>query len=63
MLVLILKVNADTWGIGILEVFWKVVEVVINTRIKSVVQIHDVLHRFHAGRGEWTAIMELKLAQ
>ena len=63
MLVLIPKGKADTLGIRILEVVWKVVEAVIDTHIKSVVQFHNVLHRFHAGRGTGTAIMELKLTQ
>ena len=51
MLVIIPKVNADTQVIGLLELVWKVVEVVKDTQIKSVVQLHDVLHRFYAGRG------------
>ena len=36
-LVLIKKVNEDTMVFGMLEVLCKVVEAVINTRIKSVV--------------------------
>ena len=63
VLVLIPKVNADNGGIRMLEIVWKVVEAVIDTHIKSVVQFHNVLHRFHAGRGTGTAIMELKLTQ
>ena len=35
----------------------------IYTRIKTVVQFHDVLHEFRAGRGTGTAIMDTKLAQ
>ena len=35
----------------------------IDTHIKKVVQLHYVLHGFHAGRGAGTTIMELKLAQ
>ena len=62
MLVLISKGNADTRRIALLEVVWKVVEAVIDTRIKSVVQFHNVLQGFCAGRGAETAIMELKLA-
>ena len=50
-------------GIRILEVVWKVVEAVIDTRIKSVVQFYNVLHRFCAGGGAGTAILEIKLAQ
>ena len=47
----------DTQGIDLLEVVWKLVEAVIDTRIKPVVQFHDVFHRFSAGRGAGTAIM------
>ena len=57
VLVLIPKGNSDTWGIRILEVVWKVVEAAINARIKSVVQLHNVLHGFSTGRRMGTAIM------
>ena len=62
-MVLTPKGNADTRGIGLLEVIWKVAETVIDTRIKAVVQFHDVLHGFHAWRGMGTTIIELKLSQ
>ena len=62
-MVLFTKGNADTKGIGLLEVILKVVEAVINTQIKSVVQFHNVLHGFCAVRGVEINIMELKLAQ
>ena len=61
MFLLIPKVDADTRGTGMLEVVCKVVESVTNTPIKSVVQFHDVLHGFCAGRRAGDAIMELKL--
>ena len=51
LLVLIPKVSADTQGIGMLEVMWKVLKGVIDTLVKAAVQFHDVLHGFHAGRG------------
>ena len=60
VLVLIPKGNAD---IGLIEVVWKVVGTMIDTRIKSVVQLHNVLYGYHTGRGRGTAIMELKLVQ
>ena len=63
LLVLITKGNSDTPGIGMLEVFWRVVEAVIDTPIKSLVQFHDVLHGVFAGGGEGTANMQLKLVQ
>ena len=62
-MVMIPKVNVDTKGIGMLEAVWKVLEAAIDTRIKSVVQFHNVLQGFCAGRGAETAIMELKLVQ
>ena len=60
MLVLIQKGDADTQGVGLLEVVLKVVEVVIDTRIKKLGQFHDVLHGFCVGRGAGTAILYLK---
>ena len=46
-----------------MEAVWKVVESVIDTQIKMVVQFHDVLHGFRAGKGAGTTIMELKLVK
>ena len=63
VLVLISKVNMNTWGIGMIEVAWKVEEALIDTRIKAVVQLHYVLHKFHARGVKGKAIMDLKLAQ
>ena len=42
MLVFIRKGNMDTWGTMLLEVVWKFVEKLIDTRIKKVVQLHDI---------------------
>ena len=44
-----------------MDTVWKVVEEVIYTRIKTVVQLHNVLHVFFAGRGTGTAITDIKL--
>ena len=63
MMVLIPKKNMYTRGIRLLEVVWKGMEAVIDNRIKTVVQFHDVLHGFCVGRGTRTVIMELKIAQ
>ena len=60
---LITKANTDIRGISLLEVIWKVVEAVIDTLIKTVVQFRDVFHGVLAGREAGTAIMELKPAQ
>ena len=49
--------------VSILEVVCKVVGTVIYTRILKVVQFHNFLPGFRAGRGLGYAIMELKLVQ
>ena len=45
-----------------LEVVWKVIERVIDARLKCV-PLHDALHGFRPGRSCRTGIMEVKLAQ
>ena len=60
---LIPKGNLDNQGIGLPEVLWKVMGVIIDTHIKKSMAFHDALHGFLSGRGTGTAIMELKLAQ
>ena len=62
-MVLIPKGTTEKRGIILLENLWKVVEALIDTRLCSSLQMHDVLHRFRYRRGTGTAIMELKLAQ
>ena len=63
VLVLIPKGTTNTQGIGLLETLWKVVEALIDTRLRSRLQMHDVLHGFRAGRGMGMDIMDLKLVQ
>ena len=46
-----------------MEFMWKVVEEVIDTRIKIAAQFHSVLHGFCVGRGIGIVIINLKLAQ
>ena len=63
ILFLITKGNAENRWIGIIEVMWKVVEAIIDTRIKTVVTFHNVLHGFSAIRGTWTAITDINMVQ
>ena len=63
VLVFLTKVNADTLGIGLLEVLWKVVEDVIDTWIKTEVKFHGVLHGGFPRQGIGTSIMEINVAQ
>ena len=61
--VLLPKGNGDYWGIGLLEIGWKIIESIINRRIASKVIFHDALHGFRAKRGTGTACIEAKLLQ
>ena len=64
ILVLIPKGDgSQTRGIGLNETLWKILEAIIDTRVKSVVVFHDILHGFIQRRGTGTAILEAKLAQ
>ena len=51
ILVLFTKGNVKTRGIVLIEVLWKVVKSIIDTRIKTVVMFHDILHGIHTSRG------------
>ena len=62
-MVLIPKEKGDYRGIGLVEVMWKVVAVILNRRFTSSITFHDVLHGFRAGRGTGTATLEAKLLQ
>ena len=61
ILVLIPKLNTDNRGIGLLETLWKVVEAIINTRLQTSIQFHNILHGLHAGRVMGMATMEIKI--
>ena len=62
VIVLLPKGGGDYWGIGLLDPIWKVVEVVMDNRLE-VLDYHDCLHGFLAGRGTGTATTEVKLAK
>jgi len=60
------KPNGGARGIGLLEVVWKLMEAINDTRVKEVIEFHDCLHGFHSGRGPRgtdTAVIEAKLIQ
>ena len=63
ILLLIPKSTTNTRGIDLLDTLWKVVEALIDTRIRASLQMHDVLHGFRSRRGTDMAIVELKLTQ
>ena len=60
--VLLPKGDGDFRGIGLLEPFWKVIEVLMDQRLEAI-EFHDCLHGFLKGRGTGTAGLEAKLAQ
>ena len=49
--VLILKGKLYYRGIGLVEMMWKVMVVILNRRFTSSITFQDVLHGFRAGRG------------
>jgi Reverse transcriptase (RNA-dependent DNA polymerase) len=55
--------DTSTRGIGLTETLWKIIEAIIDTRIKEVIRFHDILHGFISRRGTGTAILEAKLSQ
>ena len=61
--VLIPKGKGEFRGIGLVEVTWKVVAVILHRRLTTGIQLHGALHRFREGRGTGTASLEAKLLQ
>ena len=59
--VLIPKKKKDYRGIGLVEVMWKVVVVILNRRLTASITYHDFLHGFRVGRG--TGTISLKANQ
>ena len=60
-MVLIPKGKKDYRYIGLVEVMWKVVAVILNCWLTASIPFHDFLHGFWAGRGTGTVILEAKL--
>ena len=63
MVVLILKGGGDYRGIGLVEMVWKAVAVILNRRFTASITYHDSLHGFRAVRGMGTATLEVKIIQ
>ena len=61
--VLIPKGKGEFRGIGLVEVTWTVVVVILHRRLTEGIKLHDVLHGFREGRGTGTATLEAKLLQ
>ena len=61
--VIISKGKRGYRGIGLVEITWKVVAVILHFRLTTGITFHDALHRFREGRGTGTATLEAKLLQ
>ena len=61
--VLVPKWKRGFRGMGLVEVTWKVVAVILHRRLTAGIQFHDALHGFREGRGTGKATLEAKLLQ
>ena len=61
--VLIPKGKREFRGIGLAEVTWKVVAVILHRRLTAGIKFHDALHGFREGCSTGTATLEVKLLQ
>ena len=59
-MVLVTKGKMDYWGIGLVEVMWKVVAAILNCQLTASITFHDFLQGFRAGCGKGTATLEAK---
>ena len=61
IIVLLPKYGGNYLGIGLLNLFWKVVEVFMDNRLKTL-DYHDCLHGFLAGCSTGIVTTEAKIA-
>ena len=57
------KEKGEFRGIGLVEVTWKLMAVILHCRLTTGLQLHDALHGFREGCGTRTATLEDKLLQ
>ena len=50
-------------GNGLVEFLWKAISGIINIRLSSSIQFHDVQHGIFTGRGMGTSTLEENLLQ
>ena len=62
-LVLIPKGGGDYLGIGLVEVVWKLVAMILNCCFTASITYHESLHGFRAGHSTGTTTLEVKLIQ
>ena len=62
-MVLIPKGGGDHCGIGLVEVIWKAVAMILNRRFTTAITNHNSLHGLRTGRSTGTTTLEVKLLQ
>ena len=62
-MVLIPKGGGDYRSIGLMEVIWKAVAVIINRCFTAAITYHNFLHGFRAGHRTGTITLDLNLLQ
>ena len=62
-MVLIPKGKGVYWIISLVEVSWRLFEVVVNCLLKRGVVLNDALHSFREGQETGTATLESNLSQ
>ena len=62
MVILILKGDIRYFrGIGLVDILWKTVPLLLNRHFTSEIHFHGILHGFRASRGMGTTALESKL--
>ena len=61
-MVMIPKGKGEFRGIGLVEVVWKLLTLILHSRLAAI-KLHDVLHGLREGRGTGTATLKAKLLQ
>ena len=63
VVVLITKSGGYFWGIGLVEILWKMVTVLLNQSLTKYIGFRDNLHGFRVGRGTGTASLKANMLQ
>ena len=61
--VMIPKGKGEFRGIGLVEVTWKLMALILHRRLTTGLQLHDALHGFREGHSTGTATLKAKLLQ
>ena len=63
VVLLILEGGSEFLGVGLVEVLWKMLVVILNRRLRAAITLHKVLCGFQVSRGTGTASLDSKLLQ